>query len=251
MTPVFFTSRSCGDERAYVERFHSDLEQAVSARVAGRDGARGLLSPCVDRDPGDPPESLAACSFPAAVVLASPDYLADPAAMREWAVMAERVRGHRVRTGEQLDAMVIVRWRATESRPGEQPTPDLGADGDYGPIYSRQGLFDLMRLEGHSADYRRLIAELARVVVEVNRVPLRPLPPAEARELVPAVRTVPSPAPARMPYAGPAPVATAARALPTHSRTGPDLPTRPRWITARHNPRRPLLWGPGGDVEEH
>ncbi|MFF7246123.1 hypothetical protein ACFZBU_19690 [Embleya sp. NPDC008237] len=250
MTPVFFTSRSCGDERVYVERFHADLEQAVSARVPGRDGARGLLSTCAERDPGDPPETLAACSVPAAVVLASPDYLADPAAMREWAVMAERVRGHRVRTGERLDAMATVRWRAADARPGEQPTPDVGADGDYGPIYARQGLFDLMRLEGHSADYRRLIADLARVVVEVNRVPLRPLPPAEARELLGA-RTVAGPAPARLPYAGSAPVATAARLLPLHARTGPELPTRPRWITARHNPRRPLLWGPGGDVEEH
>lgn len=250
MTPVFFTSRSCGDERAYVERFHADLEQAVSAHASGRNGARGLLSPCGDRDPGAPPDASAACSVPAAVVLASPDYLADPDAMREWAVMAERVRGHRVRTGEHLDAMVTVRWRATEPHPGEQPTPDLGADDDFGPIYARQGLFDLMRLEGHSADYLRLIAELARVVVEVNRVPLRPLPPAEARELFPTVRTRPSPA-ARVSAAGSAPFATAARTLPPHARTGSDLPARPRWITARHNPRRPLLWGPGGDVEEH
>ncbi|MGC0422899.1 hypothetical protein [Embleya sp. AB8] len=273
MTPVFFTSRSCGDERAYVERFHADLEQAVSARLASQGGARGLLSTCADTGPGEPPEAHAACSIPAAVVLASPDYLADPCAMREWAVMVERVRGHRARTGEQLDAVVTVRWRATEPGQGERPDPDLGTDEEYGPIYARHGLFDLMRLEGHSADYRRLVAELARMVVEVNRVPLRPLPAAEARELFPAVPTDPnrntpqsrnhghgpdrsrpesaSATPARAALGAPAPFGTGIRVLSPHARTGSDVPTRPRWITARHNPRRPLLWGPGGDAEEH
>src|SRR4051794_17546123 len=89
MTPVFFTSRSCGDERAYVERFHADLEQAVAARLSQGGGARGVLPSCAEPGVGATPEALA-CSVPAAVVLASPDYLADPRAMREWAVLAER-----------------------------------------------------------------------------------------------------------------------------------------------------------------
>ncbi|GCD97540.1 hypothetical protein EHYA_05233 [Embleya hyalina] len=252
MTPVFFTSRSCGDERAYVERFHADVEQAVAARLSQGGGARGVLPSCTDSGVGATPEALA-CSVPAAVVLASPDYLADPRAMREWAVLAERVRGHRAHTGRRVDAVVTVRWRATDSRLDGQPTPDFGAENDYGPIYARQGLFDLMRLEGHSADYRHLVAELARVLVAAERAPLRPLPAAEARELFPTVRVEPSPSPppARTAFGASAPFTTAFRGLPARARAGLDSAARPRWITARHNPRRPLLWGPGGDVEEH
>ncbi|OPC80498.1 hypothetical protein B4N89_05620 [Embleya scabrispora] len=270
MTPVFFTSRSCGDERAYVERFHADLEQAVAARLSQGGGARGVLPSCTDPGAGAPREALA-CSVPAAVVLASPDYLADPRAMREWAVLAERVRGHRAHTGRQADAVVTLRWRATDSGlhgqpvpdsglPGQpvpdsrlhgQPVPDFGAENDYGPIYARQGLFDLMRLEGHSADYRHLVARLARVLVAAERAPLRPLPAAEARELFPTLRVEPGPPPARTAFGVPAPFATAFRGLPARARAGLDSAARPRWITARHNPRRPLLWGPGGEVEEH
>jgi hypothetical protein len=176
--------------------------------------------------------------------------------MREWVVLAERVRGHRVRTGENVRAVVTVRWRVVDPSPGDHPTPDLGGADDYGPVYARHGLFDLMRLEGHSRDYRRLVADLARVLVQGDRIPLRPLPAAEARELFPRAgaftrtRADVLASSGRVPPVEAVALPAAVRPQTTHPRPGRGSAARPGWITARHNPRRPLLWGPGGDVEE-
>ncbi|RFS82060.1 toll/interleukin-1 receptor domain-containing protein [Actinomadura spongiicola] len=184
MKTSFLTSYAGGEDRAWVRRFHNDLENEI----------RGRLGPFIEGvliEPGG--DSVRAASqAPALVSLISPTHFRDLRCGHEWAIFTERL----ARVPRERDrCLITVRWCApldaeTDLPDTVRPMPGFWTRVDAEP-YATRGLLHLMRtreLDGAGGYYAVVNAVAARVL-DAGRAGLGPLDEATAMTVRPAFGT--------------------------------------------------------------
>ncbi|MFD8303059.1 TIR domain-containing protein [Streptomyces sp. NPDC059690] len=188
MASYFVTSFAATEQRGYASRFHDDLDAEVSRQLGGRKIRTGR---CVESPSAEARRALVA-EAGVLVVLYSPDFFADSACGRDWAVFQRRL-GHvpAQDCSGAVRARVLVRWRPLDSRPPGLPwAPRL--DGDALTDYNEGGLHEVIRRQGRpSAAYRAALRTIAEQVREGNRAALPPDDGPLPEPFFPLLRTVP------------------------------------------------------------
>ncbi|RKS79849.1 TIR domain-containing protein [Actinomadura pelletieri DSM 43383] len=181
MKTHFLTSYAGGEDRAWVRRFHNDLENEI----------RGRLGPFIEGiliEPGG--DSVpAAARAPALVSLISPTHFRDLRCGHEWAIFTERVAGA---PRERDRCLIPVRWWKpldveTEPPDAVRPMPGFWTRIDAEP-YATCGLLHLMRtreLDG-AGGYYAVVSAVAAGVLDAGRAGLAPLDEATAATVRPA-----------------------------------------------------------------
>ncbi|SNT53996.1 TIR domain-containing protein [Actinomadura meyerae] len=175
----FFTSYARGADRAWVGRFHTDLEREV--RVRRGLFAEGWLAEAGGADVHGAAESAAM------VALISADYLRDPHCGREWAIFEERLATHR--PARDL-CLIPVRWRPIDAADVPtimRPMPEAWTAAAIEPA-TRAGVLELMRthrLDGEDG-YYAVVRAIAARVFDAESAGLAPLDPAAAAATGPA-----------------------------------------------------------------
>src|SRR4030095_10270929 len=103
------TSYASAHDRVSVAQFHGDLERELRIRAGAV--VAGHLGSLVPGRSATGTTELAAASAPAMVALCTDRYFQDRSCGRDWAVLAERERDHRVRTGREASFIFPVVWQ--------------------------------------------------------------------------------------------------------------------------------------------
>nr|BFE30002.1 hypothetical protein GCM10010200_022530 [Actinomadura rugatobispora] len=180
MKTYFFTSYARVEERAWVRRFHNDLEREIRVR-------RGPFTEGCLAAPGGASVHAAATS-PAMVALVSHAHLRDRRCGREWAIFAERLALH----PQVRDLCLIpVQWKPLNPETRlpmiMHPLPAFWTSAGAGP-YTASGLYGLMRaraLDGPGG-YYAVVRAVAALVFEAAQAGLGPLDEATAAATGPA-----------------------------------------------------------------
>jgi hypothetical protein len=184
------TSYTSAHDRVSVAQFHGDLERELRIR-AGAVVAGHLGSRVAGRSATGAPE-LAAASAPAMVALCTDHYFQDGVCGRDWAVIAERERDHRIWTGRATSFIIPVVWQRLKAPPppAVAATPTL-SQALASPFAGQQGLRELLQKK-KDKEYSYVVETTAVAVLEAYSEQLRPMPTAEAERMEPAFGSPPA-----------------------------------------------------------
>lgn len=185
MNEWFFLSYARENLENYVRRFYRDLNKTIQSLTKPGEGIDGFFDERTI-ELGQPwPEELSSAlqSCKVFVSLYSPAYFAKDYCGREWQVFSTRQAAH---TPEVMahearpSSMLPILWVPESSLP--RPLPKVASDlqythGDFGELYARVGLRQLMMLQKYRDHYREFLARFAdKLIQTANKNPLPPDP---------------------------------------------------------------------------
>jgi FxsC-like protein len=184
----FFFSYARLDRDPYLKKFYNELVDSVRVNAGGNRGEIGFFD-TEDIEPGQEwPAALAAALQTARVFVPvyTPSYFISDFCGREWRVIEERRRA----AGERPPVILPVLWVPQDKLPSNLPEAVLDlqySHEQFGEIYVKEGLRQLMRQSRYLDARRQIIDGLAERIIEIARE--HPLPPLPAP---PSIKQVPS-----------------------------------------------------------
>jgi FxsC-like protein len=159
-----------------VERFFTDLNKAVCARIAKPLEEGGFCdSKSIDHGQDWSDElarELHSCQV--LVTLISPSYFTRPWCGKEWWVFQQRLKSYLVANPQaKPDLILPILWLPVATPP--PVVARLQNSGDYGPLYASKGLSYLANLE--EKEYKQILYKIADRIRDVAQAcPLAPTP---------------------------------------------------------------------------
>jgi len=201
----FFFSYARLDRDPYLKKFYNELVDSVRVNAGGNRGEIGFFD-TEDIEPGQEwPAALAAALQTARVFVPvyTPSYFISEFCGREWRVIEERRRA----AGERPPVILPVLWVPQDKLPSNLPEAVLDlqySHEQFGEVYVKEGLRQLMRQSRYLDARRQIIDGLAERIIEIAREhPLPPLPAPPSIKQVPSAFQPPPGAPAPPAPSGP------------------------------------------------
>ena len=201
----FFFSYARLDRDPYLKKFYNELVDSVRVNAGGNRGEIGFFD-TEDIEPGQEwPAALAAALQTARVFVPvyTPSYFISEFCGREWRVIEERRRA----AGERPPVILPVLWVPEDKLPSNLPEAVLDlqySHEQFGEVYVKEGLRQLMRQSRYLDARRQIIDGLAERIIEIAREhPLPPLPAPPSIKQVPSAFQPPPGAPAPPAPSGP------------------------------------------------
>lgn len=206
----FFFSYARLDRDPYLKKFYNELADTVRLKVGGNRDEVGFFD-AEDIEPGQEwPATLAGALQVARVFVPvyTPSYFASEFCGKEWQVFEDR----RKAAGDRPPVILPVLWTPEDKLPSNLPeaVSDLQYSHEqFGGMYAKEGLWQLMRLSKYRDIRHEIIGGIAERIIEIGRKHALPALPA-----LPSIKQVPS-------AFQPRPGAPASAAAPNPGNVGP------------------------------
>ncbi|MFI1988313.1 TIR-like protein FxsC [Actinoplanes sp. NPDC020271] len=191
----FFLSYARGGDDIYVRQFFNDLcEEIRVLEGLDSDAEVGFIDYQGIRPGNRWPDRLhdALSECRTFLALCSPAYFLSEACGEEWAIFADRVNRHHLRTGVGNSTLIPLRWVPSRTLPAAAQTVQYMSEPFQGDSRRERGIRQLLRLQRNRDDYLAFVTDVAECVVEALQAGL---PPAAERRRLPSAfhtRTTPN-----------------------------------------------------------
>jgi FxsC-like protein len=166
--PYFFLSYARGTDDVWVEKFYRELCEELRRRSGvPAEEPVGFIDTDIGvgtRWSDELEEALASCRV--FLALYSPRYFSRENCGREWAYFTERVQRYEQQTGRHSNSIIPVVWVPLRNLPPVAREINY-RDEDLGAVYSRKGLYGIIRVSRFQDDYQEFLGELASKIIDV------------------------------------------------------------------------------------